>query len=136
MENLTTGELAKKVKVNVQTIRYYERRGLLPEPPRNESGYRQYSQNAVRRMEFIKRAKKLGFTLKEISELLSLRVDSNTTCNEVKELTEDKISDMEEKIRTLQEMKEALGKLLSACTGTGPTSECPILDALEGGNVL
>ena len=84
MTVLTTGELAKKVEVNIETIRYYERRWLLPEPPRRESGYRQYSDKAVERVLFIKHAKELGFSLREISELFALRVDPRTTCADVK----------------------------------------------------
>lgn len=131
MKTLMIGQLAKKAEVNVETIRYYERRGLIPEPPRRESGYRQYSQDAVARIQFIKGAKELGFSLKEISELLSLRVDPNTTCTDVKRMTEIKIADIEEKIRTLQVMKKALMKLKAKCRGRGPAGECPILDALE-----
>lgn len=77
---MTAGQLAKKANVKKETLRYYERRGLLNKPPRTDSGYRQYSQDAVSRIMFIKRAQKLGFSLKEISELLSLRVDKHTTC--------------------------------------------------------
>lgn len=134
MENFTTftiGQLAKKAQVKVETVRYYERRGLIPEPPRRESGYRQYSQDTVARIHFIKRAKELGFSLKEIKELLSLRVDPNTTCGNVKKRTEIKISEIEEKIRTLKKMKKALTKLAASCRGRGPTSECPILEALD-----
>jgi MerR family mercuric resistance operon transcriptional regulator len=131
MEHLTTGQLAKKAQVNVETIRYYERRGLLPEPPRRASGYRQYTQDSVARIQFIKRAQALGFSLEAISELLDLRVDPNTTCGDVKKRTEAKIADIEAKIRTLQELKQALAKLAASCSGRGPTSECPILEALE-----
>jgi MerR family mercuric resistance operon transcriptional regulator len=131
MENLTIGQLAKKARVNVETVRYYERRGLIPEPPRREAGYRQYSQDAIARIQFIKRAKELGFSLKEISELLSLRVDPDATGGDVKRQTEAKIADVEEKIRSLQRMKKALAKLAASCNGRGPTSECPILEALD-----
>lgn len=131
MNNLTTGQLAKKAQVNVETIRYYERRGLIPDPPRRESGYRQYSPDAVARIQFIKGAKELGFSLKEISELLFLRVDPDTTCGDVKRLTEVKITDIEEKIQALQHMKKALMKLKAKCIGRGPVGECPILEALE-----
>jgi MerR family mercuric resistance operon transcriptional regulator len=131
MRNLTIGHLARKAQVNVETIRYYERRGLIPEPPRRESGYRQYSEDAVSRIQFIKRAKKLGFSLKEISELLSLRVDPNTTCGDVKSRAEAKTAEVEEKMRALQRMKKALTKLTALCRGSGPTSECPIIEALS-----
>jgi len=131
MGNLTIGQLAKKAQVNVETVRYYERRGLMPEPPRRDSGYRQYSEPDVTRIKFIKRAQTLGFTLKEISELLSLRVDPHTTCGDVKRRAEVKIADMEEKIKILQRMKKALTKLASTCRGRGPMSECPILEMLS-----
>ena len=130
MKSLTIGQAAKKAQVNVETVRYYERRGLMPEPPRRESGYRQYSEPDVTRIRFIKRAQTLGFTLKEILELLSLRVDPKTTCGDVKRRAEVKITDMEEKIRDLQKMKKALMKLAVSCRGRGSTSECPILEML------
>lgn len=131
MNILTTGQLAKKANVNVETIRYYERRGLIPEPLRSESGYRRYSQDSIARIQFIKRAKELGFSLKEVSELLSLRVDPNTNCADVKRMAEVKITDIKEKIHALQRIKEALIKLRESCKGSGPASKCPILEALD-----
>jgi MerR family mercuric resistance operon transcriptional regulator len=131
MNILTTGQLAKKAQVNVETIRYYERRGLIPEPLRSESGYRHYSQDSIARIQFIKRAKELGFSLKEVSELLSLRVDPNTNCADVKRMAEVKITDIKEKILALQRIKEALTKLRASCTGRGPAGKCPILEALD-----
>ena len=131
MRTLTIGQLAKLAQVNVETVRYYERRGLIPEPPRRESGYRQYSQEAVARLLFIKRAKELGFSLKEISDLLSLRVGPDATCGDVKRRAKRKLADIEEKLQALQRMKQALTKLAAACRGRGPTSECPILEVLE-----
>ena len=131
MKNSTIGQLAKKAQVNVETVRYYERRGLIPRPPRRDSGYRQYPQDTFARIQFIKRAKELGFSLKEISELLSLRVDPNTTCGHVKRRAEVKIADVDEKIRALQRIKKALTKLVALCSGQGPTSECPIMDVLD-----
>ena len=102
METLTIGQLAKDAGVNIETIRYYERRGLIPEPPRRKSGYRQYGSDFVLRIQFIKRAQELGFSLNEIDELLALRVDSGTACSEVKHHAEAKIADIEGKIKTLQ----------------------------------
>src|SRR3990172_2946716 len=130
MGTLTIGQLAKKAQVNIETVRYYERRGLLPEPPRKESGYRQYSENDVSHLLFIKRAQTLGFTLKEILELLNLRVDPDTTCGDVKRRAEAKFGVIEQKILALQKMKKALAKLASTCRGRGPTRECPILEML------
>ena len=131
MKPLTIGQLAKRADVGVETVRFYEREGLLEEPDRRASGYRQYDEGVVRRLEFIRRAKELGFTLKEIKELLSLKLDPSTTCAEVKERAETKIEDIESKIRTLQRMKRALVKVTKSCSGNGPTSECPILEAIE-----
>ena len=131
MEYLTIGQLAKKAKVNIETIRYYERRGLIPNPPRNESGHRQYSQESVRRTEFIKRAQTLGFSLKEISELLSLRVEPGRTCEDIKSRTEAKILDIKHRIADLEQMEIALTKLASQCNGRGSIGKCPILEALD-----
>ncbi len=131
METLTIGQLAGKVHVNLETIRFYERRGLLPEPPRNKSGHRQYSQEAVKRTEFIKRAQKLGFSLKEILELLSLRVEPGRTCADIKARAEAKIRDIEQRIADLKQMREALSKLADQCKGRGPIGKCPIIEELD-----
>ncbi len=132
MGTLTIGKLAKTANVNVETIRYYEKRGLISKPQRRESGYREYSEETIKRIQFIKHAKELGFSLKEIHELLSLKLDPKTSCSKVKNRAEVKISDIEEKVKTLQRMKKALVKLTRACSGKGPVIECPILEALEG----
>ena len=131
MNSLTIGQLAKIAGVGVETVRFYERKGLLAEPNRRPSGYRQYGEEVVNRLRFIKRAKELGFSLNEIKELLSLRLDLTTTCADVKERAEEKIDDIEAKIRTLRRMKNALVKVTKACSGRGGTSECPILETLD-----
>jgi Hg(II)-responsive transcriptional regulator len=131
METFTIGQLAKRAKVNLETIRFYERKGLLPVPPRNKSGHRQYSVKDLRRTEFIKRTQSLGFSLQEISGLLSLRVESGRTCSDVKQRVKAKLIDIEEKIETLQRMKKVLKSLETNCPGTGPLNECPILETLE-----
>ncbi len=131
MKPLTIGTVARQAGVGVETIRFYERKGLIAEPPRSESGYRQYSGQAVSRVRFIRRAKELGFTLKEIKELLSLRASPKSRCGDVRMRAEAKIGDIEQKVRALQRMKKALVKLTAACTGRGPVAECPILEALE-----
>jgi MerR family mercuric resistance operon transcriptional regulator len=131
MERLNTGELARRAGVNVETVRYYERRGLIPEPPRSESGYRRYPPATVARISFIRRAKELGFSLKEIIDLLALRVDPGTTCRDVKRKAEEKISSIDEKIEDLNKMRYALERLAASCSGSGPKSECPILEAME-----
>ncbi len=131
---LTIGQVAKRCGVGVETIRFYEREGLIAQPSRPESGFRKYPPDAVRSVHFIQRSKALGFSLREIRELLSLRVDSAATCDAVKGRAEAKIADIEKKIRHLQEMKCALETLTVACRKKKPTSECPILEALGDGD--
>lgn len=128
MEKLKIGEVAKMSNVGIETIRFYEREGLIPCPVRLQSGYRQYSKDAVRRIQFIKNAKELGFSLKEISELFSLRVKPKTKCGDIKKRAETKIADIEERIKILQKMKSALKTLISECVGKGPAGDCPILE--------
>ncbi len=131
MEHLTIGQVAKLAEVNVETVRYYERRQLVARPPRSDSGYRQFPPEAVQRIRFIKRAQELGFTLQEIKELLELRADPQARCADVRTRAEAKIVDIEDRIRTLQKMKRALAQVTAACAGRGSTSECPILDTLD-----
>jgi MerR family copper efflux transcriptional regulator len=132
MEPLTIGQVAKCAGVGVETIRFYEREGLIAQPKRRpSSGYRQYLPEAVRRVRFIRHAKELGFTLKEIQELLDLRVDPTSTCADVRKRARDKASDIEERIASLEQMKAALDRLARKCRGRGPTTECPILEELD-----
>src|SRR6266542_3955235 len=131
MSTLSIGQVARQAGVGVETIRFYEREGLLEEPPRRASGYRQYSEQVVKRIHFIKRAQHLGFSLKEITELLLLRVDEHTSCEEVKQHTEAKIAEVERKLVELQRMRQALLQVAALCTGQGPASACPMLDALD-----
>src|SRR5437762_13302989 len=131
MEALTRGELAQQGRVNSETIRYHERRGLLPKPPRTPTGYRTFGTDAVRRLRFIKHAQELGFSLKEIKELLALRVDARTSCADVRKRAEAKLADIDQKLRALRAMKRALVRLTTACVGRGPVSACPILESLE-----
>ena len=128
---LTIGKLAERAQVNIQTIRYYERRGLLPEPERTASNYRVYTGDTVRRVRFIKRAQDLGFTLSEIKELLDLRASPRSCCEDVRARSKAKIRDIDEKVRSLEAMRKALSKLVGACSGRGPVTECPILESLE-----
>ena len=130
METLTTSEVAEHAGVNVQTIRYYERRGLLPEPPRRPSGYRNYSEDDVTRVRFIKRAQEIGFTLAEIQDMLSLRADPDAAA-EMKQRSEAKIQEIDEKIRDLEQVKRRLSELSDICSGHGPAHECAIWRALE-----
>ena len=131
MKSLTIGQVAREAGVGIETVRFYERQGLIEAPTRRASGYRQFNESVVDRLQFIREAKELGFTLGEIKELLSLKLDPSSSCAEVKGRAEAKIADIEGKTRTLQRMKRALAKLTKACSGDGPTSECPILEALE-----
>lgn len=131
MNSLKTGQLANEAGVNVETLRFYEREGLLPEPPRRVSGYREYPADAVKRIRFIQRAKELGFTLREIKGLLQLRVDPDTTCAEVREQAAEKIADVKQKISDLKRIERALNKLMNSCRGNGPVDDCPILKHLE-----
>jgi MerR family copper efflux transcriptional regulator len=130
-QTLTIGQFAEAAGVGVETIRFYERKGLLAAPPRPDSGYRQYPTASVRRVHFIRRAKALGFTLKEIGELLALKVERDTSCQDVRILAQAKIVDIEAKLSELQRMKAALHHLAMACGDTGPSEGCPILDALD-----
>jgi len=132
MENLMIGQLAKRAQVNIETIRYYERRGLIPKPLRRASGYRQYAQQDIERICFIKHAKALGFTLNEISELLSLKVEPAATCRDIAQRIDAKLADVERKIKILHGMKKTLVKLKRACkTPSAPSKECPILESLD-----
>lgn len=132
METLKTGDLAKRAGVNVETLRFYEKKGLLPVPPRRESGYREYSPESVHRIRFIKRAQELGFSLGEIKDLLALRVQEGTTCADVRERAEQKVRDVRKKIADLKAIERALNKLTATCSGRGPLSECPIVEHLDG----
>lgn len=130
-ENLTIGKVARLTEVGIETLRFYEREGLIPEPPRRDSGYRQYPPATIDRVRFIKRAKDLGFTLAEIKELLNLSVGPKTTCADVKRKTDEKIKEVDTKIADLKRIKRALNRLTDQCRGKGPVSKCPILENLE-----
>lgn len=130
-ERLTIGDVASRAGVNIQTLRYYERRRLLPEPPRLPSGYRQYPADTVRLVRFMKRAQALGFTLREVQELLRLREARARSRPAVRAVAEAKLKTIDEKIRRLRAMRKALDGLLTACAGDGARSECPILEALD-----
>jgi Hg(II)-responsive transcriptional regulator len=131
MIGLKRGQLAKQTGVNPETIRYYENIGLLPKAARTENGYRIYSEEDIRRIKFIKRAKELGFTLKEIKELLELRFEDIGSCSDVRELAEEKLKDVEQKIKDLEKIKEILKQLIDQCPGKGSISQCPIVSTIE-----
>ncbi len=128
--NLKTSELAREAGVNIHTVRYYESRGLLPEPPRTRSGYRKYGQEHVEHIRFIKRAQDLGFTLEEINELLSLRVVPGGGA-EVRAKTSEKMKEIDQKIDDLQRIRAKLVELNEACDHHGSPDSCRVLDALQ-----
>lgn len=131
---LTIGELARACGTSPDTIRYYERERLLPRPQRAPSRFRLYELPAVVRLRFIREAKALGFSLGEIRELLALRADRTKTCGDVRARARAKIAEIDVRIDHLARMKAALDRLAAGCAGSGPTSECSLLDALESGN--
>ena len=133
MGYLRIGELARLADTNNETLRFYEARGLLEEPRRSEAGYRLYTGGDVERVRFIMRAKRMGFSLNEIGELLSLRVTrEESTCGEVKELAEAKLQMIDDKIEELQRMKSALEQITEACVGGEASAiHCTILNALD-----
>jgi Hg(II)-responsive transcriptional regulator len=123
-------EAAEQAGVNVQTLRYYERRGLLPKPPRRTSGYREFPEDSVRVVRFIKRAQDLGFSLDEVQDLLRLRRQSPRNRARIRAVAEQKIEQVDRKIAELERMKGALASLVHACHD-GTTIECPIIEALD-----
>lgn len=127
----TVGQLAKVVGVNVQTLRYYERLKLLTPSARKSSGYRLYGPSEVVRLRFIKNAQALGFTLREIGELLSLRVSSRARCGDVQRKAQAKLQQVETKMRDLRTLAKGLRGLVQACQAGRPTDRCPILNSLE-----
>ena len=131
MSELRTGELAKQAGVNVESLRFYEREGLLPEPPRRPSGYRRYPADAVARVRFIKRAQELGFSLAEIRELLFIGTDPEGTCGEVKQHVDAKSYAVQKKIADLQRIEQALHELAERCPENTTSDQCPILQSLE-----
>jgi len=132
MDGMTRGEVAEKADVNPETLRYYERKELIPKPPRSDGGFRLYDASYVDRLHFIQRAKKLGFTLAEIKSLLELRVGEEAACRDVKAQAENKLDEVEAKIQDLKRIRKALSTLAETCEGGGgPSSGCPILNILE-----
>ena len=129
MQRLTIGRLAELGGVNLETVRYYERRGLLPKPPRTQAGYRQFPPDTALRLRFIKRAQELGFSLDEIRDLLELRVERRN-CADVRARAQAKIADIEKKMKALAAMKNTLRDLVNRCE-QGDSTECVILSSLE-----
>lgn len=133
MEVLNRSQLAEAAMVNIETLRYYERRGLIPAPPRSAANYRRYPERTINRVRFVKHAQDLGFSLEEIKELLSLRATRGAKSGEVKKRTEAKIVEVCNRIRGLERIRAALRHLASQCSGEGPIEECTILHAIEAG---
>ncbi|GGB69416.1 Hg(II)-responsive transcriptional regulator [Shewanella inventionis] len=127
-ENHTIGQLAKAASVNVETIRYYERRGLICQPPKPAEGYRTYPNATLARILFIKRAQELGFTLDEINNLLSL---GGSHCSEVQELAEAKLASVREKINDLHRLEQVLEELVTKCRTNPDNAACPIVESLQ-----
>jgi MerR family transcriptional regulator, copper efflux regulator len=128
MQEVGIGELAKRAGVGVDTVRYYERSGLLSPHTRLASGYRRYRDLEVVRLRFIRRAQALGFSLKEVKALLKLSAQSNV--EQVKRSAQEKLSDVDRRIAELQRVREGLAKLIAQCPGHGRAEDCPILRAL------
>jgi MerR family copper efflux transcriptional regulator len=130
-DGLRIGEVAQRAGVGVETVRFYERHGLLEAPPRTAGGYRHYPEDIVGRLRFIRRAKSLGFSLHEIGELISLRLDREASTASVRKQAQGKIAEIEGKLLDLERMRRALLGLVESCDGSGTTGGCPILTALE-----
>jgi len=122
------GGLSKATGVNIETIRYYEKAGVLPPPPRSDGGRRQYDSDHLARLKFVKRCRELGFTLEEVRTLLGL-VDGGYTCGEVREMTLQHQQEIKKKVTDLRRLDRTLGKLAENCEG-GDAPECPVIDAL------
>lgn len=127
------GELSKNTGFQVETLRYYEKQGLLTPISRTASGYREYDKESLKQLHFIRKAKSVGFSLKEITELLTLRVERDQhSCGDVKSIAEQKIIEIDNKIKELDEMRNALHKITEACCGgIEPATSCTILNSLE-----
>ena len=128
---MRTSEVAAQAQVNAQTLRYYERRGLLPEPERTRSGYRAYTPEAVRVVSFVKRAQQLGFTLDDIDDLLHLAAGGPDFCQEARTMARTRIADLQRRIDDLTGMRDALGRLIDTCDQPRAERDCPILQDIE-----
>jgi len=126
-----TSEVAAQAQVNTQTLRYYERRGLLPEPERTQSGYRAYTPDAVRVVRFVKRAQQLGFTLDDIEDLLHLADGGPDSCDDARSMARTRIIDLQQRIDELMGMRDALARLIDTCGQPRAERDCPILRDIE-----
>lgn len=132
---LKIGEFSRLAGVNLQTVRYYERQRLLPKPLRSPAGYRVFSPDSLHRLQFIRRAKRAGFSLVEIRKLLTLRTTPGVTRAEIRARAEAKVADIDTKIKNLRAMRRSLQKLIEGCQGGGPVKECPILESLDNEDI-
>ncbi|MGH2862056.1 MAG: MerR family transcriptional regulator [Solirubrobacteraceae bacterium] len=128
---MRSSELAEQAGVNVQTLRYYERRGLLPEPERLDSGYRAYGADAVRIVRFVRHAQKLGFSLEEIDTLLDLSAGGPASCEAARELATAKVAELDQKLASVTAMRDSLLRLIDTCVLPRDRRECPLLHAIE-----
>lgn len=128
---MRTSELAAQAGVNPQTLRYYERRGLLPPPERTPAGYREFDEAAVRRMQFIKRAQAVGFTLAEVETLLHLAAGRHTGCHDARALAEEKVAELDQRIRDLRSVRRLLDQFVERCDESADPGRCPLLAELS-----
>lgn len=128
---MRTSEVAAQAHVHPETLRYYERRGLLPEPERTSSGYRAYSVDTVQLVRFVKRAQGLGFTLNDVEELLHLAGGGPASCETAKTMARTRIADLEQRIKELVGMRDALSRLVDTCEGPRKERDCPLLRDIE-----
>jgi DNA-binding transcriptional MerR regulator len=127
MTTLKIGEVARRSSIGIETIRFYEREGLIPPPGRRPSGYRQYDESTIERLEYIRRSKELGFTLGEIRELLELSFAAHAGCEHIRMRAEAKLTDIERKIRSLRQMKRSLSQIVQRCRVKDSAEDCPLV---------
>ena len=135
MRAMRTGEVAEQSGVNIETLRYYERRGLLQPPPRQPSGYREYTTDAVRIVRFVKRAQELGFTLEEVESLLDLAAGGPRRCESARAVASQRLADLDAKMRSLRAMQRSLQRLIATCEQPRSRRDCPLLETLSGDTV-
>ncbi len=136
IERMTISKAAQSAGVGVETIRFYERKGLINQPPKpTAGGYREYPQETVEQISFVRQAQEIGFSLREIEELLSLRADPATDCAEVRDRARTKLDEVNHKMEQLRRIRDALEELIFTCPGRGAVKECTIMESFSGTNV-
>ncbi|MBE9516508.1 MAG: MerR family DNA-binding transcriptional regulator [Proteobacteria bacterium] len=131
MSSLTIGQVARQADISVETIRFYEQKGLIPKADRTESGYRQYQTATINLLKFIQRAKGVGFTLNDISDLLTLRADPDSCCADIMVRAKIKLEEIDNKIIELTRIRDSLQDMTSNCNGNDDVSDCPIIESFE-----